>query len=534
MKKMRVADFFCGAGGFSEGFRQKGFDVVFALDNWKPAIDTHELNHPECDSRLINILELDTPEKIDEVVPDTEVIVGSPPCISFSNSNRSGKADKSLGLELIRAFLRIVAWKKSKGVLKYWIMENVPNSKKHTKDRYSWNELGLPGKGPSLEVPNRVILNSRDFGAPQSRKRFISGDFPLPKESHSEYITIRDVFMQLGNPVSKPKKKINDPLYKFRINSKDLTDHYYDSRVSDFEWQKAKRLKLDHGYMGKMSFPENIDRPSRTVMATMSASTRESLIFYSFSLNFRKNGYRLPTVREAGCFMSFPITYQFEGGSESVKYRLVGNAVCPKLSAALATAILNKEKKRDISPKWKMGQKASINLNGFERKNKTLKKRNLDAKFDHHIPYLKIRNYRVSLDNIESDFKEGTIQWNCVLHHGTGQDAKKMIISPSHSKKLIEEVEGIDKFDRELNEFFKNLKINHERLQEDYIENNPEKGPYAILLKLKKIIDSNYPEQKAGDININHREKGIDMGNCTMPLRICVATHACSKLVSFL
>jgi DNA (cytosine-5)-methyltransferase 1 len=84
---MKVADFFCGAGGFSEGFRQKGFNVVFALDNWKPAIETHHLNHPESNSVLMNILELDTPEKIDKIVPDTEVIVGSPPCISFSNSN---------------------------------------------------------------------------------------------------------------------------------------------------------------------------------------------------------------------------------------------------------------------------------------------------------------------------------------------------------------------------------------------------------------------------------------------------------------
>ena len=41
-------DFFCGAGGFSEGFYQEGFDVVFALDYWKPAYITHEHNHKNC------------------------------------------------------------------------------------------------------------------------------------------------------------------------------------------------------------------------------------------------------------------------------------------------------------------------------------------------------------------------------------------------------------------------------------------------------------------------------------------------------
>ena len=101
--KITVADFFCGAGGFSEGFRQEGFDVVFALDNWKPAIDTHELNHPECKSSLTDILTLDTPKKIDEAIPDVDVIIGSPPCVSFSGSNKAGKADKSLGIQLIEA-----------------------------------------------------------------------------------------------------------------------------------------------------------------------------------------------------------------------------------------------------------------------------------------------------------------------------------------------------------------------------------------------------------------------------------------------
>ncbi|MCK5107834.1 MAG: DNA cytosine methyltransferase, partial [Nanoarchaeota archaeon] len=130
-KKLTVADFFCGAGGFSEGFRQKGFNVVFALDNWLPAKRTHDLNHPNCKCELLDILNLDTPKKIDEVVPDTDIIIGSPPCVSFSGSNKAGKADKSLGIELIKTYLRIIAWKINKGVTKYWILENVPNSGKY-------------------------------------------------------------------------------------------------------------------------------------------------------------------------------------------------------------------------------------------------------------------------------------------------------------------------------------------------------------------------------------------------------------------
>lgn len=114
IKRPTVADFFCGAGGFSEGFYQAGFNVVFALDNWAPAIQTHDLNHAKCKTLQLDILELDTTEKIDKKVPDVDIVIGSPPCVSFSNANKSGKADKSLGIKLIEQYLKIVLWKKYK------------------------------------------------------------------------------------------------------------------------------------------------------------------------------------------------------------------------------------------------------------------------------------------------------------------------------------------------------------------------------------------------------------------------------------
>ena len=63
-KQLTVADFFCGAGGFSEGFNQAGFDVIFSLDNWKPAVETHDINHPNCDCKNMNILDLKTTEDL--------------------------------------------------------------------------------------------------------------------------------------------------------------------------------------------------------------------------------------------------------------------------------------------------------------------------------------------------------------------------------------------------------------------------------------------------------------------------------------
>lgn len=128
--RLTSVDFFCWAGWFSEWFRQKWIDIIFWLDLWKPAIDTHKLNHPNARHYHGNILELDTPEKINEIIPDSDIITWSPPCVSFSNSNKSWKADKSLWIQLIEAYLRIILVKKKNWKLKYWLMENVSNSSK--------------------------------------------------------------------------------------------------------------------------------------------------------------------------------------------------------------------------------------------------------------------------------------------------------------------------------------------------------------------------------------------------------------------
>src|SRR5687768_9842113 len=121
---MRVLDFFCGAGGFSEGFRQAGLDVIWALDKWQPAVDTHFENHPACETVRMDIVELSKLPDLafHSIVPDAEIIIGSPPCTFFSNSNRSGNGNKSQGKKLIEAFLRIVARKKFRrnSPLKYW------------------------------------------------------------------------------------------------------------------------------------------------------------------------------------------------------------------------------------------------------------------------------------------------------------------------------------------------------------------------------------------------------------------------------
>jgi DNA (cytosine-5)-methyltransferase 1 len=417
-----VADFFCGAGGFSEGFYQQGFDVVFGLDCWKPAHVTHEHNHPHCKTVCMNILDIKT-EQIDSIVPDTDIIIGSPPCVSFSNSNVSGKADKTLGVQLIHQYLKIVLYKQSKpnSRLKYWIMENVPNSLEFIQDKYTASELGLDPSLPDLIIPCKNILLASDYGSPQGRKRAIVGNYILPEVSNECPTHMKTILDALGPPLQNTKQTILDPSFPLTLQSKDVTDHFYDSEIPK-EWaDKAKRLKIDHGFMGKMDFPDRVDRLCRTIMATESYCSRESIIFQKEN----STSYRAPTIRELACLMGFPIDYQFIGTNSNSKHKQIGNAVCVHLSMALANAI-KKQMNLVLVKKERILVKAQINLNDLKTPlfaNYVSSPKKLNSKFHVHVPYLKVNQLRVELDNITSDFEQSKFVWRCMLHKGSGKKA---------------------------------------------------------------------------------------------------------------
>lgn len=65
---------------------------MFAVDKWEPAINTYRGNKPGVhviQDDVIRISKLPDDE-FEKTVPDTEVIIGSPPCQSFSHSDKSG------------------------------------------------------------------------------------------------------------------------------------------------------------------------------------------------------------------------------------------------------------------------------------------------------------------------------------------------------------------------------------------------------------------------------------------------------------
>jgi len=529
VEKLTVIDFFCGAGGFSEGFRQQEFEILGGYDYWKPAVETYNHNFGVGKGLLKDILEFENSIELIESLPDTDVILGSPPCVSFSSSNNSGKADKSLGVKLTETFLKIVAVKKFQpnSKLKAWYMENVTNSTTYLAREYNFKDLGLskwakkhrlsPTKVAIKIEGNSIVINSAEYGSPQVRKRVITGEviskgaLVIPSKTHGETQEIFDVdlqpFKKLGfikNLLPKINSKISeelisDPLYpNLRIKQSELTDHFYDTGLYKSEWKSSQFLKVNHPYMGTMSFPENEDRPSRTITATKIGTSREALIYRS---EFNRNGdgeYRTPTVREAACIMGFPITYQFIG-SEGTKWRLVGNAVCPSVSRAFAS-VVRKELGMDIIAAPILNSEIELaevpNLNSFEKRVfDEPRKRKGGSRFRRH-PF-KEGNITVTLSNydiIKND-KEAS-KWITSVQYGNGEGFPSFNYDENFYKEIepiIESFENGMNFIKIINNGFSEKIANRETLQKMYEEHQdigPFLEPTALIENVASLINN--------------------------------------------
>src|SRR5690606_20125482 len=285
------------------------------------------------------------------------------------------------------------------------------------------------------------------------------------------YMTIGMMKKQFPNPYSdKSDKIILDPQYPIQISQTLLTDHFYDTGIYQVEWKFSRFWKTNHPFMGKMSFPENEDKPSRTITATRIANSRESIIYRSEVKRIGDGEYRLPTVREAAIIMGFPITYQFVG-SENSKWRLVGNAVCASVSRAFAETVLNAYKVRSeaklvlqFHPKLEGVQ----NLNTYTLKcfdSPPTKNRNARCR----LQAIKDGNLTVTLSNykIGSDLKEDR-KWRTSIQYGTGKGFPIQHVEDGYYRNLeslIQKVNGGVEFLEIINNGFSEKIGNASQLQ---------------------------------------------------------------------
>ena len=165
-KKYNVLSLFTGAGGLDIGFEEVGFKIVLASDIWSESEKTFKHNFPEtpflCED-IKTITARKILKKTNNIYP--EIIIGGPPCQGFSVMGDKNSGDPRN--YLFESYVKLV--KELKPLC--FIFENVKGLKTMFSGKYyidvinSFSNLGY-------NVYDK-ILNSKDFGVPQSRERVI-------------------------------------------------------------------------------------------------------------------------------------------------------------------------------------------------------------------------------------------------------------------------------------------------------------------------------------------------------------------------
>lgn len=159
---IRFLDMFAGIGGFRSGLeRLGGFECVGYCEIDKYAKQAYDAMYPtEGEIYFADVRTIDP-----YTLPDIDLICGGFPCQSFSIAGlRRGFGDDTRGT-LFFEIARIAAVKRPP----FLLLENVPGLLSHDKGRTFATILGaLDELGYDVAWQ---ILNSKDFGVPQSRKR---------------------------------------------------------------------------------------------------------------------------------------------------------------------------------------------------------------------------------------------------------------------------------------------------------------------------------------------------------------------------
>lgn len=384
MKKIRVIDIFCGAGGASTGISRavawmnQEIDLT-AVDQNRPAIETHTKNHPGARHICMPVEDVD----LSDMPESPDLLWASPPCVEFSTARSSAAKDPTA---------YYLAWEVMRWVVKLKpriiIIENVlqfqnwgPLDENNCMISSRYGETfrkfcsAIEEQGYSIDC---TPLCAADYGDATTRKRFFIQAtrkprvprWPMP--THSNYTDMFNATYQ-WIPVreiidwSIPGNPINDQKTPFCPN----TMRRIKAGVKKF-WNGAgwyKPFLIAHQGTKETHITNSassIDTPIRTILAggihnalVIPSIIRDSGMPRPPEVPVSRNHftpvygdanqiqplYRFLTLREIASAQGFPAHYSFTGVKKDV-IRQIGNAVPVNLATALASAALGEMEDR--------------------------------------------------------------------------------------------------------------------------------------------------------------------------------------------
>ena len=343
---MRAIDFFCGGGGMTNGLIQAGINVIAGVDLDAEAKETYEFNNRGAKFVNEDITTMDVHYFEGEpfnVRPndDEMVFVGCSPC-QFYSIIRSKKDKSRKTKDLLLQFYRFIEHYKPG----YILVENVPGimSNKETVLNDFLQKLDNLGYG-NKENGKCVydVVNMKDYGIPQNRRRFSLIATRLDRQVHlpeheNHVMTVREA---IGD-------ENNFPRIPAGYRDKDMVRYHSTRSLSPLNLKRIKAVKKNGG--NRLIFKDNpelqlkcyIGRDSsfRDVYGRLYWDKPSSTITTKF-LSFTNGRFGHPeqnrciSIREGATLQSFPYDYEFKTGSVSTAARLIGNAVPPEYGRRL-------------------------------------------------------------------------------------------------------------------------------------------------------------------------------------------------------
>jgi DNA (cytosine-5)-methyltransferase 1 len=365
---MRIVDLFSGVGGMTFGFyyslengkfvRNKKCEIIFANEKNINAAKAFSLNFPDVKMLNYDIKDLKEQTILNLIgTKDIDIIIGGPPCQSFTTIGRRKYDDKAkLYKEYIR-MLRIIKprmfiFENVKGIL------SMKDGANHSVLKRIMKKFENIGNNFGYSVSHQT-LNAVDYGIPQYRERvFIVGikkdsnikwSFP---EGNNSILSLEGAISDLP-PLKQgerreyySKEPVNEYQKLMRYSNEFLTFHYAAlhsekinfvmKNVSQGEGrphfnQLVDRGLIDEKYRLTSGYKNTYgrltaSRPCTTITHNMSTPSSLRCIHYDQN--------RSLTPREGARIQSFPDWIQFHGNLSEVKSQ-VGNAVPPLLAIAL-------------------------------------------------------------------------------------------------------------------------------------------------------------------------------------------------------
>jgi DNA (cytosine-5)-methyltransferase 1 len=306
VKALSIGGYYGGIGGALLGARWAGANVVY---NHEPRkffnLNTFKTNFPEA-------------KYIEEgKFPKTDIIIGSPDCKQFSNLGTKRKDNLKdmdpFDFDYVK-FLNFVGWR----FPRFFILENVPNILNYLyfKDNYLYFS-GWPPEKQVLWLKDyhiqTIILNAKDYGVPQSRRRaFIIGSrVSIPDYSlNTRWIDIR---RNVGSTVAEAFKGIPD--------NQTLPNHST-RRIDGF-----KKLKVGESYYNT----QNNKRLDPNKIAGTIASHCSRFV--------HPTEPRVLSILETARLMGFPDDFIFSGRESEVLDQM-GKSIVPQIAFSLTSYLM--------------------------------------------------------------------------------------------------------------------------------------------------------------------------------------------------